>query len=65
MNDSMETGASKQVRHPNDSTEVAIVSIAISLRRIADVICGDKDHMDLSSTIGNAIEQAILSATRR
>jgi len=46
---------------------VPLVSIAISLKRIADVVAGKSDGstMDLTNGIMHAIEQGILSASNR
>lgn len=38
---------------------VAVVSIAISLKRIADTICGDAEHTDLVNHLGNVLLDAI------
>lgn len=56
--------------------EAGIMSIAISLKRIADEVCGvpydhapgadnSKHRSNLTDAIATAIEQSILSASRR
>jgi hypothetical protein len=43
----------------------ALYSIAISLKRIADQIEGDEEHMGIVEAIGTSIEQSILSARQQ
>lgn len=57
--------AAAQGGRPLDPRDVAVVSIAISLKRIADEICGRTDKMGLTDGVMHAIEQGILSAGRQ
>ncbi len=43
----------------------ATVSVAISMKRIADEICGTKEKYGITDSVREAIEQAIINATRR
>lgn len=43
----------------------SLVSIAISLKRIADEVCGDTEHISLVNGIMHAIEQGILAGGQR
>lgn len=42
--------------------ETLLASIAMSLKRIADVLAGDDKHLDITNGIMQAIEQGIRSA---
>lgn len=45
--------------------EAATISLAISMKRIADEICGTKESYGISQSIADAIERSILNAARR
>jgi hypothetical protein len=41
------------------------MSLAISMKRIADEICGTKERYGVTDSVREAIEQGIINATRR
>lgn len=43
----------------------ASISLSISMRRIADEICGTKERYGVTDSVREAIEQGIINATRR
>lgn len=45
--------------------EAAAISLAISMKRIADEICGTPERYGICQTIGDTIERSIINATRR
>lgn len=45
--------------------EAANLSLAISMKRIADEICGTTERYGLCQNIGDTIERSIINATRR
>lgn len=47
------------------SANPALYSIAISLKRIADEVCGGQDRFGLIDGIMHAIEQGLLAASQR
>lgn len=49
----------------DQASEVALMSIAISMRRIADEVCGSPERLSLVNGIMHAIEQGIFSAANR
>lgn len=60
----MEPDAGSEVRQGDDNGR-ALASIAISLKRIADVIEGNgKDRQSLTDAVCTAIEQGIVNAAR-
>lgn len=59
---SWRTYASNQ---PQKSQSLAAFSIAVSLKRVADAICGDADHLGLVDGIIEAIDGALLKASQR
>lgn len=44
---------------------MASVSLAISMKRIADAVCGGHGNSSLAEAIQFAIQEAIFNATRR
>lgn len=59
----MEPEAVKMSRDNIDHVErTAIISIAISMRRIADTVAGDSTHLDLVNGVMSAIESGIRSS---
>ncbi len=54
-----------EAQHFNSVDRAAAVSLAISMKRIADAICGAPGHFGLNDSIRDAIETAIFNATRR